>query len=472
MNKMAIGFVGVLAVVGLGVDYQQQSLRAGVPMGQFGLAAYTDSITTRFHGMKDEKARAAAEALRISNWNAGGKAYLPEAPEGWARQGFDEGEITAIVPAHVSKHGAKEHQGANLLANARDLPQGKVLAFGVARPEEVRESVAGRSWIYRRGDETVYVEIVLAKPQSLRKMAQASNASLAGLPGGREDGFAVIAGVPFVEARNADGALANHYRILTATLGMDDRILIRVHANASKESTREILGAIDYDALNALLPEPLETVGRDAVLAPGVSEEQAAQDMQDMRRKLSVLRQAEVRFRLKYLHGEPLLLQNPDGTGDATVDVDELILGGYRLGLADVMKGGKAAAVVDGLSLMLVAALANPPSKDKAAPVQAQLSPALAAELGVMRKAAPEGQMAAMQKAGAPAGEAGAPAKGGGFLSSIKSLFGGGGGGGEAGKSASAAATRENATVRKMGGESTRLVQGGCGAGQFCQAKN
>src|SRR6056297_3560918 len=213
INPYAIGFVCVAALAAAGVDYFDQSRKAGMAVGQMGLMSYVDTIPQRFSAAKQEKRQAEAERERKAAWALGGVQFLPEAPEGWSRRALLEGDDSAIMP-----------------------------------PE--------------RGSETVFVEVeTRARPDS-------DSNSLVGLVGATLDGqdfgafedilgYDTIGGVAYTETLGDDGAREYHFRVLEGTIGFGHEVGLTVHANASRASTNEILAAIDYDGLNRLLPVPM-----------------------------------------------------------------------------------------------------------------------------------------------------------------------------------------------------------------------
>ncbi|KAA0912153.1 hypothetical protein FLO80_17265 [Aquicoccus porphyridii] len=52
INPFAAGFLAIAVLVGAGVDYHQQSVRAEVPLGTLGLADYAQTVTERFSQMR------------------------------------------------------------------------------------------------------------------------------------------------------------------------------------------------------------------------------------------------------------------------------------------------------------------------------------------------------------------------------------------------------------------------------------
>src|SRR6056297_2407772 len=248
INPYAIGFVCVAALAAAGVDYFDQSRKAGMAVGQMGLMSYVDTIPQRFSAAKQEKRQAEAERERKAAWALGGVQFLPEAPEGWSRRALLEGDDSAIMPPE-SGSGAEDGVGQSLLEQM-----------------EAREKVkktkkrAERSFVYERGTETVFVEVeTRARPDS-NSLVGLVGATLDGQDfGAFEDilGYDTIGGVAYTETLGDDGAREYHYRVIEGTIGFGHELGLTVHANASRASTNEILAAIDYDGLNRLLPVPM-----------------------------------------------------------------------------------------------------------------------------------------------------------------------------------------------------------------------
>ena len=576
MNFYAVGFVAVLGVVGLGVDYHQQSVNAGVPLGVLGPGDYIETITARFDAHKAEKLAEEVEAERKRAWKVGGKPYLPEAPAGWTRRGFDEGPTTAIVPAYKQARGSGMASRANYLSQARmedavsggasSAAEGVSNMMGQRSAADIAKAVATRSWVYERGDETIFVEVTQRKKPNLNslvgnisKMMEATMGAMDGI----DRGWDVIGGVAFFESLNADGTRPNHYRILTATIGFGQEIDLRVHANASSASTREVLSAIDFDGLNAMLKNPMSSVGNEMTPPPGIDRVELAERMAKVRREFDALIMMEGQYRLQNLNAGALMINTMaqgygvgggglvDITGGQAVNMETLIYAGYRQAMREVMEGGDGRQAAGEVGGFLKQAMVDNPGADPAKPKELPkgvMSAALAAELGVMQaaEAAPAAATAAALAAaatapvnmsgynpekltkaersfverfadaghkgdgpdqeaarvmeyqrGLPPGSclmnhkinkvlcgrsaekvraafgtrtaaADAPARKGGLMGSIAGLWGGG-----SKEAANAKEARKKVQIRQLGksGGGARIVQGGCGAGQFCEVK-
>ena len=168
INAYSIGFVLTAGTILAGVDYYDQSNRAGFALGQMTPGAYIETIPNRFTSAKEEKLAEQAERERKSRWRQGGLPYLPEAPEGWERRALLEGDDSAILPPEAGLDGAMSSStGKGFLQqmNARE------------HVKQLKER-AEQSWIYQRGTETVFVEDL---PEEEQEGALTGNKFTAGL---------------------------------------------------------------------------------------------------------------------------------------------------------------------------------------------------------------------------------------------------------------------------------------------------
>ncbi|WP_306006058.1 hypothetical protein [Aquicoccus porphyridii] len=62
INPFAAGFLAIAVLVGAGVDYHQQSVRAEVPLGALGLADYVQTVTERFAKTRAGKPEPSADS--------------------------------------------------------------------------------------------------------------------------------------------------------------------------------------------------------------------------------------------------------------------------------------------------------------------------------------------------------------------------------------------------------------------------
>ena len=389
INVYSIGFVCVAATALVGVDYVRQSKSASVELGAYPISQYIGSFKTRFADAKAGKRLATQQDERKARWRAGAQPYLPQAPQGWVRRSFDEGDnsaITAISNNKKKKKGSEAGLGLVVQMKAREAA------------DEAKE-IATRSWVYERDNEVVFVEIRTRQVASKNSLVGLVSDTLSGFSGaGSLEGYAVIGGVGFTESLAFDGSRKNHFRVLTGTIGFGEEIHLRVHANASKASTREILEAIDYDGLNSLLRNPMSTVGNDVVLPVGIAQDTLAEQMADLREEFLSLKAREAQYRIANVDAAALMINTyvqsytgndgaADLTGGKSVSMATLIDAGYREGMAALMEGravGRAAqemdAILNGAEENAYVAKAEGKVLE---PEKPEMSPELARELGL-----------------------------------------------------------------------------------------
>ena len=212
------------------------------------------------------------------------------------------------------------------------------------------------AWVYERGAETVFVEVKLEDEIDLSttkgKIAALKRGT--GLDVGSYGGFGVIGGAAFRELFDHNGKRPTHYRVLRADIGLGAEIHLRVHANASSASTREVLQEIDFDGLNALLAQPYETVGKAITLPANLSEPELAVEMQK-------LRNAYLLLRVKYgaytkAKASAKIVEDEAAPKE---DLWEAIKANYRAGLQELMAGRTADAAVAEMNATLDARIAE-----------------------------------------------------------------------------------------------------------------
>lgn len=393
INRYLIGFMLVAGVAVAGVDYVEQSKRADLPLGQMPLAAYAETVPQRIEAYKAEKSAALTERERQTAWRQGGLEYLPEAPEGWTRRALLEGDDSAILPPEAKKFSESAGQTFLDQMEAREHVQHQ-------------KDRATRSWIYQRGTETVFVEVQLVERPNSNSLVGLVGTMLSGADfGGMQDtlGYGTIGGVGFVEKLNFGGR-EHHYRVLEGRIGFGDEVHVIVHANAGSAATNEILTAIDYDGLNALLPTPMDLVGNDAALPDGVDPAEFALVLDALYNEFLSLRVKEAQYRIENIDSNALVFNTyaeqfgedamRDITGAKEMSLGILIDVAYRVAATAVRSGKSPEDVRKDVSRMVetvvtladaeAAAMANM-AADSPAPA---MSPELAAELGLDAPAA------------------------------------------------------------------------------------
>ena len=388
INRYSVGFVLVAGVMVAGVDYYDQSMKADLALGQMALADYVQTVPRRIDGARAEAEAALAEEERAAAWRRGGVAYLPEAPEGWTRRVLLEGDDSAIMPHDDSQAGGGA--GGSLLEQ-----------MDARKKAKKAKERATRSFVYERGTETVFVEVELQE--------KPNGNSLIGLVGtmlGNEDfghtrdtlGYTTIGGVGFTEELFM-GERAHHYRVLEGRIGFGDEVHIRVHANAGSAATNEILGAIDYDGLNALLPDPMAGVGNGAEIPDAADPAEFALALDALHDEFMRLRAREAQYRIENIDTNALVFNTyaeqlgedamRDITGAEEMDLGTLIDFAYRTAASALRAGKSPGEVKRDVTRMVetavtladaeAAAMAHM-EKDAPAP---SMSPVLAAELGL-----------------------------------------------------------------------------------------
>ncbi|MCR9145734.1 MAG: hypothetical protein NXH74_00885 [Rhodobacteraceae bacterium] len=394
INRYLIGFICVAGVTVAGVDYLNQSQKADLPLGALSWSEYADTVPQRINGARAEASAAAAEKERKAAWRRGGVEFLPEAPDGWTRRALMEGDDSAIMPPDKST----SNDGA-----------GQTLLQQMERRENVKKARkrATRSYVYERGSETVFVEVRLQEKPNSNSLTGLVGTMLSNEDfGGSQNtlGYTTIGGVPFVEDLFFGGRKF-HYRVLEGRIGFGDEVHIRVHANAGSAGTNEILTAIDYDGLNALLPMPMQQVGNDADLPDGADPAEFALALDGLYDEFMRLRAREAQYRIDNIDTNALVFNTyaeqldegamRDITGTGEMDLGTLIDVAYRTAAAAVWSGKSPDDVQSDVTRMVETAVTLADAETAAmagmgddAPAPA-MSPELAAELGLDAPAPP-----------------------------------------------------------------------------------
>ena len=269
----------VLTIVGL--DYYQQDKKHD---GVLTANGYVDTIKHRFAHQQVERDAKAAEKARQKRWDAGAKSYLPEVA-GWARYELTE---TGNDPVEAVLAGYSPTPLVSSIANPAEL-----VRLSNGGQEAILRKLGETGLVYAKGEEIAWFDISL-KPESARN-------TLAGIALARQqnfmsqaatkEGFAVIDGVAFMETTRdmLDPTADFPYRKIVGRIGLDEEVVIRLHTNAQDTTIRELLGALDYAGLNALLTFPSPVVGQGNVV--------------------SMDRQSDVAEKMNRLHSEMVAVQ-------------------------------------------------------------------------------------------------------------------------------------------------------------------
>ena len=279
LNFQVVIFGVILAVVGVGVDYHNQSVKSELEIGELSASAYFATITGRFAHVQAEKAAKIVEKERKSRVRAGARPYLAEAPEGWTRRELSAGDNSRISPPkrELSEHERELLAGNTMLAN--------MAAASEKRAEEDRNN---QTWVYERGDEIVLVRAQFIEiPKGNTITSNAMTMVVGNLSGmSIREGWGVIQGVAFGTYQSFAQDEKKPYRTLHASVGFGDEVTLEVRTTTTDAATREILEAIDYDGLNALLPRPLAHVGSSAKPVKPEHEVEMANRMIEIRNDL------------------------------------------------------------------------------------------------------------------------------------------------------------------------------------------
>lgn len=290
MNYFALGF-GAVALTAVGaIDYANQASAAGQSPGSFPVSAYFASYGQRIDGVREARADAAEAKARKARRSAGARPYLPDAPEGWTRRAWAEGDNSAIA-----------QEPRKLVED--DAPQ--LLKNMAAKSEDAIEKKRDtETWVYQRGSDIVAIRAAYKARDGERDMAGAIKDTIASVGmavQSKPQGWAVIGGVAYA-LRPADAMnpaapnlsmLGTPFVSLAAHLGFHDEIALTVQSNADIDATRALLGAIDYDGLNTLLTYPLANIGSAAPDVAPEHEQELATFLLNLRQDLLNRRSAE-----------------------------------------------------------------------------------------------------------------------------------------------------------------------------------
>ena len=312
-----LGFAMIVGLVIAGLDYFQQDKKHD---GSLSVSGYVDTIKQRFAQQHDEREAKAVERDRQNRWNAGAKPYLPAVAQGWDRY-----ELTDLDSAPVDTV-LTEYGPTPLISSVSGTSE--LIRLSKAGKEGFARKLSETGLVYAKGDEVAWFDISL-KPESARN-------SIAGIALSRQQnfvalteitkGFAVIDGVAFMETTYSmlDSDEAPDYRRITGRIGIDEEVVIRMNTNASDETILELLQAVDYAALNALLTFPSPVVGA-GVLIPQDRQAEVAEKMDDLYSEMMLVQEKMTDEKLKNLDVAAVMVNamtasgyNSDGIMDIT----------------------------------------------------------------------------------------------------------------------------------------------------------
>jgi len=257
-----VGFILVVGLIVAGADYALQARKAGLSIGQLGIGGYIDTFSDRIEASKEASAlRKEASALRERQKQLA-RTHLPKAPEGWIRREWSEGDNSRIMPL-LDENGSKD---AGITTAMGDL-----LPFDVA-PTESR--LQRGVWVYEHEGEVIAVSAIYRQPGAARGGFSAAKVNL--VASNKKmlsaiKAFALVQGVAFGEnILKLEGSDPDRFRSFSAKIGKD--ITLGIRASASDDSVLLLLNSIDYDALNAMLDQPVQDIGTNAPAVDSVGE--------------------------------------------------------------------------------------------------------------------------------------------------------------------------------------------------------
>lgn len=248
MRGYGLGFGVVLALVGLALDYDDVSRRAGVGFGSLAVQNYAATIPARITAYR---AQAAATQALTARQGTAPAMHLGPAPAGWDRLDWTP-EVAAWLNGMTPEDYAAWQ--AHLTRNDSPLTRPKPLSATEIRRKQQT------AVIYRRDPEVIEVTATWQPvPDAPRGVAaQVTAMARMALNEQVEAGFAFVDGVAYVVPAHASGAAAP-FRTLHARIG--PQVTLTLRARASDAAIRAVLDQIDHGALNAMLDQPLADVG-------------------------------------------------------------------------------------------------------------------------------------------------------------------------------------------------------------------
>jgi len=358
--KMGAAFAVVCALVLAGSDYHWQMQSAGKSLGELGVTGYLKTIPDRYNAWQDALAFRKSEYDRERRWRAGGKVFLPEAPDGWNRVSFlDHATAEAEMAETRLRDTDEELDTQQMIDHALD---------GQNRIAEAKRKTSS-GWVYTRGDETVSVKVFLkkaAKSNTLQGMMVTTiSTNMAGVS--LKVPLRVIGGVAFYAVSDFDTKMKTltsdapeelsrpgFRRTIAGRIGLNEEVVLTVSTNTTHAATWEILNQVDFDGLNALLQRPLHTVGNHVVISENRQEETAKALFDTYNNYAGLLRDAS-EARMRNIDMGAFMLNevaasygitgigSKDGVVDLTSgtisDLEPLIQSGYREDMKKILSG-------------------------------------------------------------------------------------------------------------------------------------
>lgn len=257
-------FLVIAAVVFGAVDYFNQAKLAGSRFGSYPLSSYVDDVKTRLSETRDTIDAAREKSQRQSVL---AKTHLPDAPEGWQRREWEPKLNDSFTDG--TENAMEEELLGEMDESASMLALNKIMNDKQRRRarEDVWEYVGPEGTIrlsarYRPHAGRILSEKITVDPRS------AGVESKFGVP----QEFGTIRGVTYYFATrdfyDSSGTFPGASPVyLIAPMGRD--IKLAAFVETAPETFVQLLEQIDYDALNAMMDEPLTGVG---LAAPSLSE--------------------------------------------------------------------------------------------------------------------------------------------------------------------------------------------------------
>ena len=290
-NWSLLGFGVIAGAALIYSDYAQQSRDADLAFGELGISSYTDTFRTRYDDFLAGQETKAASAKLAERRALGANAYLPEAPEGWTRRRWSEGDNAMISdpkgpPSDIEKEVRSAIQNAGLENVLGPLSTGG---------DDAKSDANG--FVYERDGHMAFVEAELVHPGPQDSMTGMAIVMLEGALSQMEaieQGYAVVQGVSFTGSLPAFGKKSRKYRMFNGYIGFGEEVRIKIRASKGlpDSALRDLLGRIDYDGMNALLADPLPTIGRDATEVPMEQQVLVASMSHDLR-QIAIRERAE-----------------------------------------------------------------------------------------------------------------------------------------------------------------------------------
>ncbi|MFM2355960.1 MAG: hypothetical protein RLZZ528_1696 [Pseudomonadota bacterium] len=249
-----IAFVAIAGVAAAGVDYVNQTRRAGLSLGQMSPGDYVASVSGRY---LSQKAQVEATAERAALLSRPLTSHLPPAPEGWVRRDWHDGDQARLYAL------PRDAEPAQI-----DYTDAEGRTVTATIDAEVRTRIIGAQYaVYEKPGALVAIKVSReAKQGGFGGFSQDAmkmiNANIKGMSD--TAGFAVIQGVTIIQTKGTFGEdiSANPFRIFDAQIGPE--VSLQIRAAGPDADIKAVLTAIDFGLLNSLNATPAKGIGADA----------------------------------------------------------------------------------------------------------------------------------------------------------------------------------------------------------------